>query len=51
MTPLHIAVEKGNKDIASLLITHPNINVNIGDINGIFFFYNYLLGTTSFRYI
>lgn len=35
MTALHYAVENGQYDIISLLLTHPNINVNCQNNAGI----------------
>ena len=35
---LHFAVKKGQPNLVSLILSHPNINVNICDENGIFFY-------------
>lgn len=38
LTPLHFAVRKGLFNITSLLLDHPNIDVNCKDEKGIFYF-------------
>lgn len=37
-TALHVAVEKGNIEIVELLLSNPNININILSISKYFFF-------------
>lgn len=45
-TPLHIASKKNNVEIVQLLLSHPEINVNVKSIFNIF-----LVNTISFQFV